>query len=166
MKSVFSEFTSVLVSYLDHFLARTSSTILNSLKSILFDIRIATPAWFLSPFDSKAFSQPFTLSCLIIMCSLREFFISSLRASITLKSFLVMNSSASSALVMLCSLSTSADLDSSEYRFPSPLLNGSLLNSLIRFFRVKVPAVLTRLALDSQPTAPEKLDSKQKRNNG
>ncbi|KAL6045244.1 hypothetical protein STEG23_009536 [Scotinomys teguina] len=64
-----------------------------SLKSNLFDIRIATPACFLSPFDWKAFSQPFTLS------SLKEFFIS-LRASITFcKSFLVMNS-ASSALVI------------------------------------------------------------------
>ncbi|KAL6039161.1 hypothetical protein STEG23_002694 [Scotinomys teguina] len=33
-----------------------------SLKSILLDIRIATPACFLSPFDWKAFSQPVTLS--------------------------------------------------------------------------------------------------------
>ncbi|KAL6035021.1 hypothetical protein STEG23_030458 [Scotinomys teguina] len=66
------------------------------LKPILFDTRIATPAYFLSPFDWKAFSQPFTLSGLIIICSLREFFISSLRASITFcKSFLVMNSASS-----------------------------------------------------------------------
>ncbi|KAL6088021.1 hypothetical protein STEG23_035604, partial [Scotinomys teguina] len=38
-----------------------------SLKFILLDIRIATPACFLSPFDWKVFSQPFTLSVLIIM---------------------------------------------------------------------------------------------------
>ncbi|KAL6093955.1 hypothetical protein STEG23_002474 [Scotinomys teguina] len=65
------------------------------------NLRIATPACFLSPFDWKVFSQPFTLSDLIIICSLREFFISSLRASITFcKSFLVMNSASS---VLVCS---------------------------------------------------------------
>ena len=32
-----------------------------SLKSILLDIRIATPACFLGPFDWNFFSQPFTL---------------------------------------------------------------------------------------------------------
>ena len=32
-----------------------------NLKSILLDIRIATPACFLGPFDWKIFSQPFTL---------------------------------------------------------------------------------------------------------
>ncbi|KAL6092919.1 hypothetical protein STEG23_028275, partial [Scotinomys teguina] len=44
------------------------------LKSILFDIRIATPVCFLSSFDWKAFSQPFTLSGLIIMW-LGDFFL-------------------------------------------------------------------------------------------
>ena len=33
-----------------------------SLKSILLDIRMATPACFLGPFAWKTFSQPFTLS--------------------------------------------------------------------------------------------------------
>ena len=33
-----------------------------SLKSILLDIRMATPACFLCPFAWKTFSQPFTLS--------------------------------------------------------------------------------------------------------
>ena len=33
-----------------------------SLKSVLLDIRMATPACFLGPFAWKTFSQPFTLS--------------------------------------------------------------------------------------------------------
>ena len=33
-----------------------------SLKSILLDIKMATPAYFLGPFAWKTFSQPFTLS--------------------------------------------------------------------------------------------------------
>ncbi|KAL6086006.1 hypothetical protein STEG23_032993, partial [Scotinomys teguina] len=73
-------------------------------------------------------------SSLFGVLSLKGFFISSLRASISfLKSFLVMNSSASSALVKISSLNNpSADLDSSDCRLLSLPPNGSLLNRLIR----------------------------------
>ncbi|KAL6092972.1 hypothetical protein STEG23_036958, partial [Scotinomys teguina] len=65
--------------------------------------------------------------------SLRKFFISSLRASITfLTSFLVMSSSAASVLVIISLLTnSSADLDSSDFSLLSPPLNGSLQNRLI-----------------------------------
>ncbi|KAL6037983.1 hypothetical protein STEG23_011645, partial [Scotinomys teguina] len=79
------------------------------------------------------FSLFWMFSGLIIMCSFREFFIFSLRASITLlKSFLVMNSSAFSALVRISSLTnSSADLDSLTAGFRVLLSNGSLLKWLI-----------------------------------
>ncbi|KAL6030666.1 hypothetical protein STEG23_034856 [Scotinomys teguina] len=102
----FSSRTSLL--NIDH----TSKTLESVFQSILFDIKIATPACFLSPFDWKAFSQPFTLSGLVIMrrgdffffliqsiwCSVG--FLNLHRVSITFfKSFLVMDS-ASSALTL------------------------------------------------------------------
>ena len=39
-----------------------------SLKSVLLDIRMATPACFLGPFAWKNFSQPFTLSRCLSLC--------------------------------------------------------------------------------------------------
>ncbi|KAL6086700.1 hypothetical protein STEG23_022235, partial [Scotinomys teguina] len=148
------------------------------LKSILFDIRIATPACFLSPFDWKAFSQPFTLSGLIIMCARGFFWIQSIwcsvgflnlhRVSITFcKSLLVMNSASSAlvcsglavgepavsvsedvSLVPVNSLSL-GDLASSDCRLPSPPLNGSQLNWLISVVISPIPVLCICIAASS-----------------